>query len=1230
MFTQHTPQQRLDSLYRSDCATIGTSQSKAASTCPSSNSSSSSCSSCNKQPLRKSKLALALSSLLFTSLSLVMVAPAQAATSDTGLVREEIMHLDVSSAYSDVVEASDDTPTVDKNEQMTAEAAAAEDAAAQQAQDAISVEAAIAAQAETNANAHADADADATAAVDVDSEAEAEAETDIELASSEVDEEAEDESEDEAEPEDPLATKKPSLWQRLMGTSMSDANASPVGEFGDFEHSFLLPQLLTDFEPLKEQTANGGYDLIATVPFKIDESMLIDIGDTQQDIVDQLQLGLSMVSYLFHMYKPQSGNFTVPLYFVNADDLDHVSSEYNITQGTTLIALGHVQNGDTQETDTTAPAPTEKTKQTAPKAHSKEQHAEHVRTQLNHLGLALDHIYGVDQDCAGMSLIEAELKNKCHTSETFNGLLLLTMPIPEVAKEGIYTGMQQQVTPNVLKSNYFAQGIDLGVRLVGVNSAYEPRNATFVAPLHSFDKHLYSPNLHNFVQTDTKLTDLGDKCSQQNQSGECQLYFIGRNVNKLLAPSNQQSEFYLNAKESLDVGTPDADISSDASNLKAHASAAATQEQANTQAAKEQAVPEPQATEQATTSTETATAQVEESRIDHADTQTTTTKSASERALEAVRKYDLYGIPVSFSALGKPLLGLRNTIMSSDQYKNYAFLTEVEMAMLADLGYRLEPREFFGTSIYSFGSEKQRITRAVRNDFAFYDHGNEQYDTKKPAVIPLAVGVHLYGSYNNVVHSANILSEGQGNIGVRVDGSANYYYQTPASNIVTNGDDSVGLAFTYGRDNKAYISGKISALGKQGMGIKVDMGSNIYSDLIEYRGSYVRVRTLDYLQGVASEDEAITVPLLDDINGPQISELIIDGNVEGSEAAIYIDESSFVRSINVTANAVLNGGIYSTWNPRSTGSGEIMLTHDRKRTILDGVVQYPRDSNDGLTAGEFIDRYLTTDINLGVTLDQNNQLLYRDEERKYLQGNNASRVVLQGDISSNTFNIHNYGGKATILGNVRANKIDVHRGILSLCSPQDYATNQINTLRVRSNSILDFVNGKSSHTYVQGDINFGSNVVVRVDVDENGNLLDEVTHNGRFNAHDYQLTIEPAVTYSEMRRLGADPKAMLTFITNFVQNCNQRFANDGITLRMPHYIWDSAGNYGREIRCNARGCRIGAFASNSTVKTDLTNVEPWRYTVSAVGIVIMILGFYLWYYGKPLYRRLRAKKQQQS
>lgn len=1130
------------------------------------------------------------------------------------------------------------------------------------------------------------------------------------------------------------------LWRRVFG--FADATADQISS-SQHTNLYMHPEAMYNVGKLSGLN-DGSERLWDTLLYSVEDHNIEPQSEYHDQMVDQMHRGMTFVMYLLHLYTPQSSDYKVPLFIVKAEDM---------RQAVTAVDIGNYAAWKKGQNNRSLKASDVSSEQDGQVTLGGTQNSVMRKGfPLYYLSQVRDRFYN-DGDCAGMSYIEADLKGRCKTDQQYNGLLLLSMPIPGVAQEGVYTGDPRSVTPNVLKANYLAQGMEIGARLVGFNSSYNTEKESFNYPLHSFDKHLFSPNLKSFISDTTKLTQLGEECAHTKQDGHCKLYFVGRNVNRLLATGNVNSQFDLHSSASLDVGTPEAHISNaiaadqraDLADVRPEGYTASAQPALKGSAlhkAKSDTSDVIDTVSEVAGKTmamvgvkeETANAwrgvgkqdediamraEIFENRstvaVDDADNQSTglegsddatTQLSASDREIygavskpeqvedvakialgqptirpvseaeivataifngknnvkslqetdlqevakqrriqlqgeldddkddepsaykdtvashtptaveqmAAGLKHELYGIPVSFSITGKPNLDLRNTILSSDQYKNYSMLTELEIAMLSDLGYRMEPREFYGTSIYSFGNPGFRIARNVRNNYSLYDHESGTYDPKLPSRVPLGTGVHIYGSYNDVMHGSKVSSVGTGAVGVRIDGKGNYYYQTPKSSIVVAGKEGIGLAFTYGRDNDAYISGYVGALGEGGIGVKVDMGSNIYSDLIEYRGSYSRVRTIDYLQKTSTRAQASEVELTDELKGPQVEDLIIDGVVEGERAAIYIDESSFVRNIHVTANAVVNGGIYSIWNPAPSVSGKILLRHDGKNTqLLDGVVQLPRTQiMQDMTANAIIDKFLTTDINLGVMLDERNRPMIQDPSRLNYIGNEKSRVVLSGDIAGSTLNLRHFAGKSTILGDVRANRVHVYSGILSLLG-DDGSINQIRSLQLGSKSVLDYVNGASSHTYIQENFKLGRDVVIRVDVDAEGKPIDNISFNGELAVSDYQLTVEPAVSYTDMRRFGADPKSLMRFITSFMNHNQNIFATQNISLRFPHYIWDNAGGYGREIKCTASGCHMGAFVSNQG-RTDVTDVETWRYWVSFGGLIFLILCFYARYF----------------
>lgn len=55
--------------------------------------------------------------------------------------------------------------------------------------------------------------------------------------------------------------------------------------------------------------------------------------------------------------------------------------------------------------------------------------------------------------------------------------------------------------------------------------------------------------------------------------------------------------------------------------------------------------------------------------------------------------------------------------------------------------------------------------------------------------------------------------------------------------------------------------------------------------------------------------------ILSKITGPLVKVFNVSGSLRGREAAIYIDESAFVKEINILPGATLEGDIISRWDP---------------------------------------------------------------------------------------------------------------------------------------------------------------------------------------------------------------------------------------------------------------------------------------------------------------------------
>jgi len=249
---------------------------------------------------------------------------------------------------------------------------------------------------------------------------------------------------------------------------------------------------------------------------------------------------------------------------------------------------------------------------------------------------------------------------------------------------------------------------------------------------------------------------------------------------------------------------------------------------------------------------------------------------------------------------------LAHSMMSHQKWRNYVMLMEAELAAFQDMGYTIDRRNWFGGSEY--GNDKTYV-----NTRPFYARNAEgtAYVTGMPNTATLATGFHVYGSRNQITQAADLLADGAGAVGIRVDGFENTVRLDKGSRITANGSHGTGILVAYGRGQSIAVSGSVEASGTGGRAISFDFGSNMLGDVKETRGSYIhKVGDANSpLQGVHEGHEVA-------LNGP-MGTLDISGSVKGSEAAIYIGKRALVSRINILSGASLQGDLISAWNPSS-------------------------------------------------------------------------------------------------------------------------------------------------------------------------------------------------------------------------------------------------------------------------------------------------------------------------
>ena len=362
----------------------------------------------------------------------------------------------------------------------------------------------------------------------------------------------------------------------------------------------------------------------------------------------------------------------------------------------------------------------------------------------------------------------------------------------------------------------------------------------------------------------------------------------------------------------------------------------------------------------------------------------------------------VYGMPIhpsdGDSSVDLSHLELRNSYMSHQDYRNWLIPMEAELAVMKDLGYDVELRKYFGKSYY------------LNNNVATYTEGFSEWDgdyTANSSETPQAVGIHIYGDNNTitqlpsgVANGGNILMEGEGAIGVRIDGVGNTYNlgnpdpdnPTPVS-IHTNGKENLGLAVTWGSGHTINVNNgtEVEAIGEDGIAASFDFGANLFGILAsDVKGSYI-----NYTQGDTEETSGDLIPDFT-TQGPLVSNFNVNGILSGEKAAIYISDNAYVDNINIGDGAEINGDIVSDWNS-VTSAGKAGIW------IYDSSVEGDWRLIDTDNPAEFY--YTKLNLNATNGVDINGDITGDNETYNTLVMNNIGTTDFNGEeINVNTLN----------------------------------------------------------------------------------------------------------------------------------------------------------------------------------------------------------------------------------
>ena len=283
--------------------------------------------------------------------------------------------------------------------------------------------------------------------------------------------------------------------------------------------------------------------------------------------------------------------------------------------------------------------------------------------------------------------------------------------------------------------------------------------------------------------------------------------------------------------------------------------------------------------------------------------------------------------------------GLRNGLMTHCQITNYPMFMEAELAALVDIGYTIDLRNFFGTSLYGLtdangaflaGVDDSNSGKVIDNTTGFFQsmgldtNGNWLgYANGTPNTSSFGVGLHFYGSYWEVTQRADLLADGPGGAGIRMDGLNNKVIIPAGLTVSGNGTQGTGLLVSFGENHVINSMGNIMATGSLGIAARFDFGAPYVGEKLESYGEY-------YIND-PNEDWN---NLMGQLHGPLVQEFNLSGALIGGPSspngqflsgewvdfagrplALYIGPGAHVAEINIMNGASIHGDIVSRWNP---------------------------------------------------------------------------------------------------------------------------------------------------------------------------------------------------------------------------------------------------------------------------------------------------------------------------
>lgn len=288
------------------------------------------------------------------------------------------------------------------------------------------------------------------------------------------------------------------------------------------------------------------------------------------------------------------------------------------------------------------------------------------------------------------------------------------------------------------------------------------------------------------------------------------------------------------------------------------------------------------------------------------------------------------GLPINMWQGSSPEFShieLARSFMSHQAYRSYNNFMEAELALMQDIGYVIDRRNFYGRSIYNDG-----LTLTNTQGFSARNSEGTAY-VNGYNMSTYGVGLHVYGSHNNIIQAGNIYAAGPGVVGIRVDGLNDTITVSKGTEVHGDGAYGAGILTAYGKNHVLNVDGTVTARGENGNAIWLEFGANSLGTNIEYRGSFIRYKrdtengavTKAYNVGLNDFEHSLDDYSITDLQNGDLNDKLVTVNVSGTLAgsgnAIYIGKEAFVDNININEGAQISGNITSNWKNYDADSG---------------------------------------------------------------------------------------------------------------------------------------------------------------------------------------------------------------------------------------------------------------------------------------------------------------------